>query len=460
MSNPLAALAIQPPNLGSAIQMAEGIRTNRLQQMALERQERRENALEKLFAEDGASVMSGSPEAVAKVWAASPEAGMKLQTYAADQAAKKRATLKDQLEIALKNSDLMIREANMILSAPPAFQPMLYARGVARMKQAGMDVTGVPEQFNPDYVKSVAQQALDVNQRLRTLNVDEVAAAGLPKGTVAQQDGTGKINVVSKPQEFAPPDITRLQAARDALPANDPRRAEIEAAIKKQTALPKGTRVQLADGSTIEVGGVEDGSGLAKPTINKIEEDAFNASTQLSRLDQINRSFRPEFLEILPRGANAWAAAKEKLGANLAPETKKQLEAFTAFRRDTVANVNQTIKDITGAAMSVPEAERIMKQVPTAGTGIFDGDSPTEFQAKLKGATDAARNALLRANWARMKGLNPLKTGVTLEEVPALVERRGAEIEKQVRSANPQADDQAIRQTVRQMLGREFGMTQ
>lgn len=199
-------------------------------------------------------------------------------------------------------------------------------------------------------------------------------------------------------------------------------------------------------------------ANLSQSTIGSLEEAAANAANQLSRLDSIAQSFRPEYLEVVPRGQAAWSSIRERMGANLSPQQREQLASFTAFRRETVANLNQTIKDITGAAMTEAEAGRLSQQVPVAGTGIFDGDSPTEFKSKLDGAVKSARNSLMRANWARMNGLDPLKSGVSLEEVPGLVEKRGAEIEAAVRGEMPGADPGAVLQEVRKRLGREFGM--
>ena len=199
-------------------------------------------------------------------------------------------------------------------------------------------------------------------------------------------------------------------------------------------------------------------ANLSPKTVGELEESANASNNQIARLTQIEAGFKPEYLEIVPRGQMAWNSLRERAGVGLSEPQRRQLAEYTAFKRDTLANLNQTIKDTTGAAMSEPEAKRIIATMPSTGSGIFDGDSPTEFQAKLQGATRATRNALLRSNYARMNGLDPLKTGISLEEVPALVERRGTEIERMVRTAMPEAEDVAVLQEVRKRLGREFGM--
>lgn len=201
-----------------------------------------------------------------------------------------------------------------------------------------------------------------------------------------------------------------------------------------------------------------DPSGLGAPAAGKLEEAAIEGSNRTARLDQVMASFNPRFLQIAPRLTAAMSAGKEKLGMGVDPADKKDLEDFTKFRRDTTENLNITIKDLTGSAMGVQEAERIISTMPNAGTGIFDGDSPTQFVAKAQGAVAATKAAVARANWARRMNVDPLKTGIELSEVPALIDRRAAEIEKEVRAANPNYDDQAVRQQTKTRVGREFGL--
>lgn len=223
---------------------------------------------------------------------------------------------------------------------------------------------------------------------------------------------------------------------------------------------PDGRPTLIRSGAGGASGKPANPAGLAQPTINALEETAVTAGNALARIDQVTRGFKPEYQVWGTRGAAWWSAVKEKAGANLPEADRQALTEFSQYRRDSIALLNQTIKDITGAAMSNAEAGRITAQVPNPGSGVFDGDSPTEFKAKLEGVAKDTRSAILRANWARAKGVDPLKTGVELSEVPALINRRGDEIASEVKAANPQLDAQGVRQLVRQRLGREFGMLQ
>jgi hypothetical protein len=200
-------------------------------------------------------------------------------------------------------------------------------------------------------------------------------------------------------------------------------------------------------------------TGPQQATVGKIEEKLLNSSDQLGRLTAITQSFKPEYLQIGTRAGVAWSAVKEKLGGNLDQADRSQLRDFTNFKRDAMSNVNRTLNELSGAAVNEHEAKRIMAELPNPGQGLFDGDAPTEFKSKLDGATNSLRNAILRYNFAKSNGLNPLSSGIALDEVPALVEKRGAAIEEAVKKAMPNAEPEIVRMEVRMRLGREFGMT-
>lgn len=225
---------------------------------------------------------------------------------------------------------------------------------------------------------------------------------------------------------------------------------------------PGGTQIEFGpDGrpTVIKSGpGASAGSGLSTATANKLDEKMIDAGEGLARLDQIERGYRPEFQQFGTRIGAGWTALKSSLGAKLDPNDKKLLTEFTTFKRDATDNLNKGIKEATGSAMGVDEAKRIIASMPNVGAGVFDGDSPVEFEAKLKGSTTALRNAYMRAAWAKSKGVDPLKSGISLEEVPKLIDKRGDEIAAELKARGGDLDDQAIRQLVRRRLATEFGM--
>ena len=198
--------------------------------------------------------------------------------------------------------------------------------------------------------------------------------------------------------------------------------------------------------------------GMTAATQGNLEEKLINSQEALARLSEIQRGFKPEYQQLAPRVGAVINTMKDFVGVPLSPDQAKGLTEFTQYRRDSVANLNRGIKEQTGATMGVQEADRIIAEFPNAGTGVFDGDSPTNFKAKLDGAIKAQRHALYRAAWAKNKGIDPLKTGVELSEVPGLIEKRGAEIERDVRAQNPGITDEAARAQTRALLSAEFGI--
>lgn len=206
-------------------------------------------------------------------------------------------------------------------------------------------------------------------------------------------------------------------------------------------------------------GGVtRDGPAMEAGTRRQIEEQVVGNQDALSRLLTVQQSFRPEYQTYAERWTNLWASLRERGGGRLSAQETERLRNYTQARAAALENLNQTIKDTTGAAMTESEAARITATMPNPGTGMFDGDSPTEFQAKLDRAVEGTRRALIRRHYALSRGLNPTQTGIELSEIPGLVDRRGREIEAEVRQGSPGVSNEQIRQQVRVRLRQEFGI--
>ena len=191
---------------------------------------------------------------------------------------------------------------------------------------------------------------------------------------------------------------------------------------------------------------------LSKPTKTKVEEQQLNTGDQIARLNNIQFSYRPEFLNIKFRAGQEWNSLKDKFGG--LPEAEKSaLTNYSTYKQNSIQNLNLTIKELTGAAMGVQEADRIITSLPNPGTGIFDGDSPTQFESKLNNGIQQAKYALARKQYALKNGLNWQDT--PLDQMPAIVNKRAADIAKQYKlDPNKQAD----RNTIKTQLAAEFGI--
>lgn len=146
---------------------------------------------------------------------------------------------------------------------------------------------------------------------------------------------------------------------------------------------------------------------LDKANIKAIQMEYIKGTRTLDTLEEIKASYRPEFQQIPTRINNLWLSGKEKLGANLSGDEVKQLQDFSIYRQNAINAVNNYIRDITGAQMSVAEAERLAKALPQPGVGIFDGDSPTVFKAKLDNAIRQIELIRQRNAYFLAKGIEP-----------------------------------------------------
>jgi len=192
---------------------------------------------------------------------------------------------------------------------------------------------------------------------------------------------------------------------------------------------------------------------LSKTTAGDVEKGVMATADAVTRLNNIQFSYRPEYQKIGYRSTQAWSTIKDKFGT-LSPAEKTQLTQYSQYKQNSLQNLNQTIKDITGAAMGVQEAERIISTLPNAGTNIFDGDSPTEFEAKLTNAVKQTKYALARKGYALKKGLN--WENISLESMPNILKSRGAEIAKQY---NLDPNKPADLNTINRQMAAEFGVS-
>lgn len=242
--------------------------------------------------------------------------------------------------------------------------------------------------------------------------------------------------------------------------------------MTRQKAMKMGGAMLLdpqyanAGKTLVELAQAKSDPGLAKPTVNALEEKTINSAAQLARLGDIEKRFEPKWLEIPKRfemlGA-AWSAkAGEMLGGKLSPEKTQELRDYAQFRSSSVNNLNTILKELSGAAVTPQEYERIQNDQPVAGTGLFDGDDPVSFKAKLDRNTGTLKAAIARYNFMRSKGLNFDKNSMdqfmSLDDVPGTIDRRGVEIEQQLQKTMPKADKSVIQQKVRTQLKREFGI--
>lgn len=136
------------------------------------------------------------------------------------------------------------------------------------------------------------------------------------------------------------------------------------------------------------------GGGITNTSRARVEEKAFNAQNVLSRLDQIGEAFNPDFLTWGGKARIAVLQARSAAGQQLPAEDVKRLGDFATFKVSAFNNMNRILNELSGAAISPAEAERLKQELPNPGTGIFDGDDAVTFKAKMEAVERQTREAI------------------------------------------------------------------
>jgi hypothetical protein len=420
-----------------------------------------------------ASETGGDPERMAQALLSKGhyQPAMQLRTQAASLDKERRLAGNAEVDRKLKLAEAAGSDAMML---DTTYRQALQAAGgnreqalaavapiyqQARQKWAGMQVN-LPESFDPDVNFSYIGQAKEAIQYLKTLapeiQMTDTGGSITPtnRNPLAGPVGplAGAQSIQKTPAPAAPTELARLQNELAAMPADDPRRAQHEKAIA-------GFKAGRATDVTVNTGPMAPG----KTAGNKVDESMLETTQNLMQLDQIAGQFKPEYQTILTRGNAWWSSAKEKAGVDLKHKEKADLEEFSKYKRNAIDSLNKYIKSITGAAMTNAEADRILKGLPNPGSGLFDGDSPTEFKAKLDDAMKSTKMSVARLAYIKRNGMS-LEDGqgnsvVPLERMPTIINERGKAIEEELKRNKPDADSKALGRAVRRQLSLEFGLS-
>ena len=207
-----------------------------------------------------------------------------------------------------------------------------------------------------------------------------------------------------------------------------------------------------------------DPTKLPKEALNEIGKDEVKLTESLGRMREIARQFRPEFLTFEEQAKQygvSWLDKFDATRSKLTPEQIQQHAQYTAFRRDTVDNLNRYIKEITGAAMGVEEAKRIISAQPNMD------DGPTAFMAKIKATQRAAELAVARARLLRRDGYNgrpwdgnpeTAAQVLPLERMKGIILEDSKRTYQQIRQQFPDGDEGQISGAVRAHIRSKYGM--
>lgn len=221
-------------------------------------------------------------------------------------------------------------------------------------------------------------------------------------------------------------------------------------------------------------GGVQVFTGSGQPTgiplgnaaKGEVEKKLVGIDESLGKVRSIVDLYKPEYQQLGTKWNNLVTSVREKMGYPIASEDKQALREFSDYRKTAVSTMNEEIKRITGAQMSEAEAKRLKQGMPNPGTGLLDGDSPTEFESGLKGTYRNLMKAKARLMYLRARGLgdNQIKQeinsgkAVSLEAMDTIINNRAAQIERDIQLRSPGMPQEDIVQVVRKTLKQEFGI--
>lgn len=157
----------------------------------------------------------------------------------------------------------------------------------------------------------------------------------------------------------------------------------------------------------VSIGG--SGDAVTNATRSKIEAKQVDVQDNLSRVDNIRASFDPSYLQWGTKARMRVLQMKSAAGTPLSQDEESQLGQYAGFRASAFQNLSFVLNQLSGAAISPAEAERLKQFLPDPGTGIFDGDDPVTFKRKLDQFDSELRASIAR--YAQVKG-------GALDEVP------------------------------------------
>lgn len=225
---------------------------------------------------------------------------------------------------------------------------------------------------------------------------------------------------------------------------------------------PSGTRIETGPNGELlfaQGAGVDTAQPLGRSGQNTLDGLEIDARKSSARLDAITQRIaeNPELLDSQSLTGQVRRMGLEWrdfiTGGDLDPEQAEYLTQVTQLRADVLDNLNFTIKEITGAAMTEAEAKRIGGTLPNVN------DSPTMFAAKLDAAQKRTRLAIARYNHWRNGGFEGAETATDaapLGDMEDIMRDRGRQLYQDAMAAGLSAEE--ARMQAATVLSDEFGV--
>jgi len=245
--------------------------------------------------------------------------------------------------------------------------------------------------------------------------------------------------------------LEQLTQYRDRILASGGDTTDVDNAIAKASQKSGGVQLTTgADGSvSFSMGGPEGMGPITKTQQNKIQDKRYNATERLDELSAMSNSLDNDFLTWQGKAKEYGLSLAEKFGVDLKPEQQDYVQRFGEFRANSVNNLAQYIKSISGAAVTEEEAKRLTKGLPNAD------DSVSQYKGKMRAVRRQAKFAIIRSIYAEKSNMNPLEGDISIWKMEDLYNRRGdALLEKMIGQGMTKEE---ARPLVFKQLKEEFG---
>lgn len=351
----------------------------------------------------------------------------------------------------------------------PSFQPSTTTEVVVKPEQKVLNQQKLMEYAikYPDkggqFVDTITKlEALNRPQGTRQLSMEEKISRNLPltieyqvnkEGTISQIAGTGKeidygVERNARASAIINPLTGQPYESFQQLPAE--LRNQVNLSIDKS----KENNAKLMGGLEIGTSGNTD-----------IDKALIAQGGRRSRLTALQNSFKPEYLTYGGKFDYAKFTTLEKINPDLLTDDQRQyIKEYKQFTVNAYDELNKYIKDITGAALSESEADRIRQAIADV-----DKNSPTEFKAALDEAAAQIQRAEARLLYLKKNGFKSIDD-VSLGEFNSIIDQKGLEFEKEMLNStvfNPQGVNKGalseeqrkkLEFSVKQRLKEHFGL--
>jgi len=331
-------------------------------------------------------------------------------------------------------NEVRARSAELGLNLPEQFDPQKNFAGISMAKE------------NIQYLKTLAPDVrmTDTGGSITPTNVNPLA------GAVGPLPGAQPIPKTAGPAQ--PTELARLTSERDALPEGSPQRAQYDRVIASYKA-GRATDVTIQQPGPMLPG---------KEGQNKVDEALLKTTGRLSQVFEISSRFRPEFQQLGTKIDNAISSGKDILGLRLTNKEQADLNNYNDFRASAGELYAQTLKEMAGTALTEGEVKIHSAYLPRPGTGLTDGDSPSQMRTKIDRLNRTLKMSVARLAYIKRNGMS-LEDGqgnavVSLDRMPTLINERGREIESQLKTSQPDVKGESLKRAVRRQLGVEFGI--